>query len=86
MSETSTSAQRAPWTGSTVDYDEAIEAFARAQYEAMQVPLESDAERAALRAMKEARKRVEAAVTDMIAWSTSRAYREIQRSEEARNG
>jgi hypothetical protein len=75
MSEKAT--DRAPWTGSTVDYDDAVEAYARAQYEVMLAPEGSDAERDALRRCTAARKRLESEAQEMIAWSTSRAYRII---------
>jgi hypothetical protein len=72
MSET----KRAPWTGTTVDYDEAVGRLALAQRRWVEAPT-VERRRVAERALRVARKAVQAAAEEMIAWSTSRAYLEV---------
>lgn len=65
---------RAPWTGSTVAYDEAIEELTEAQYDANRCCLDSREYKAALRRVRAARKRLGEAIEEMVEWSNSRAY------------
>jgi hypothetical protein len=74
--------ERAPWTGTTVDYDEAVGRLALAQRRWVEAPT-VERRRVAERALREARKAVQSAAEDMIAWSTSRASLAIQYPDDA---
>lgn len=74
--------ERVPWTGTTAEYDETIEALARAQSEAVDAAgRDRKAYTDAIGRACDARARLAEVVEEMIDWSVSRAYAHIHATE-----
>jgi hypothetical protein len=84
MSETEV--VRALWTGTTMDYDAAVEDIARAQIQMDAYPNDCPEYRDALWTLRRARLRLTDAVEVMLPWSISRACHHLRERDAAPRG